>query len=96
MHSLGIVHRDLKLENIMMSSDSDDACAKIADFGLATLLGPTQTAGESYGTLGYTAPEVLKKEQYGAQCDVWSLGCMVYAMMSGHMPFSSREDKELR
>ena len=66
MHSLGIVHRDLKLENIMMSSDSDDACAKIADFGLATLLGPSQTASESYGTLGYTAPEVLKKEQYGA------------------------------
>lgn len=80
----------------MMSSDSDDACAKIADFGLATLLGPTQTASESYGTLGYTAPEVLRKEPYGAMCDVWSLGCMVYAMMSGHMPFSSREDKELR
>jgi serine/threonine protein kinase len=56
------VHRDLKLENIMMSSDGDDACVKIADFGLATLLGPTQTASDPYGTLGYTAPEVLKKD----------------------------------
>lgn len=46
----------------MMSSDDDDACVKIADFGLATLLGPNQTASDPYGTLGYTAPEVLKKD----------------------------------
>ena len=61
LHSFGIVHRDLKLENIMMSSDKDNAVPKVVDFGLAKMMGPSEKADEPFGTLGYVAPEVLKK-----------------------------------
>jgi serine/threonine protein kinase len=55
------MHRDLKLENIMMTDDSDHADAKLADFGLSKFIGPDETADDLYGTLGYVAPEVLMK-----------------------------------
>ncbi len=61
LHNLGIVHRDLKLENIMMSNMTDSAIPKIVDFGLSKIIGPNETATEPFGTLGYVAPEVLKK-----------------------------------
>ena len=64
MHEFGIVHRDLKLENIMMSDSSENAVPKIVDFGLAKIIGPSNTASEPFGTLGYVAPEVLKKQPY--------------------------------
>ena len=87
MHEFGIVHRDLKLENIMMSDSSDSAMPKIVDFGLAKIIGPSNTASEPFGTLGYVAPEVLKKQPYTFSCDVWSLGCIIYALLSGSLPF---------
>jgi len=62
LHSYGIVHRDLKLENIMMRDSTDRAEPVIVDFGLSKIIGPEQTANEPFGTLGYAAPEVLKKQ----------------------------------
>ena len=59
LHEYGIVHRDLKLENIMMTDSTDAACPKIADFGLAKMLAPNQKAIEAFGTIGYLSPEVL-------------------------------------
>ena len=59
LHEYGIVHRDLKLENIMMTDTTDRACPKICDFGLAKMLAPNQKADEKFGTLGYISPEVL-------------------------------------
>ena len=61
LHSYGIIHRDIKLENIMMSDNSDKASPNLVDFGLAKILGPTETTTEPFGTLGYVAPEVLNK-----------------------------------
>jgi len=61
LHGFGIVHRDLKLENIMMSDQTENAMPKIVDFGLAKIIGPSNTASEPFGTLGYVAPEVLLK-----------------------------------
>ena len=61
MHGFGIVHRDLKLENVMMSDSTDKSQPKLVDFGLAKIIGPSETATEPFGTLGYVAPEVLKK-----------------------------------
>ncbi len=95
MHGLGIVHRDLKLENIMMNDCGDKAVPKIVDFGLSKIIGPNETATEPFGTLGYVAPEVLKKQPYTFSCDVWSLGCILYALLSGSLPFDHSEQKEL-
>ena len=94
MHEFGIVHRDLKLENIMMSDSSDTAVPKIVDFGLAKIIGPSNTASEPFGTLGYVAPEVLRKQPYTFSCDVWSLGCIIYALLSGSLPFDHESQKE--
>ena len=94
LHGFGIVHRDLKLENIMMSDQTDHAMPKIVDFGLAKIIGPSNTASEPFGTLGYVAPEVLLKQPYTFSCDVWSLGCIVYALLSGSLPFDHEQPKQ--
>ena len=94
LHDFGIVHRDLKLENIMMSDTSNTAKPKIVDFGLAKIIGPSETADEPFGTLGYVAPEVLKKKPYTFSCDVWSLGCILYALLSGSLPFDHESQRE--
>lgn len=60
LHSFGIVHRDLKLENVMMSDQTDDAIPKIVDFGLSKIIGPNEKAREVFGTVGFIAPEVLQ------------------------------------
>lgn len=94
LHEFGIVHRDLKLENIMMSDTSNLAKPKIVDFGLAKIIGPSETADEPFGTLGYVAPEVLKKKPYTFSCDVWSIGCILYALLSGSLPFDHESQRE--
>ena len=87
LHSFGIIHRDVKLENIMMSDAFDKAMPKLVDFGLSKIIGPTEKSTEPFGTLGYVAPEVLSKEPYGIACDLWSLGCLAFALLSGCLPF---------
>jgi serine/threonine protein kinase len=91
LHSYGIVHRDLKLENVMMSDPSDKAVPKLVDFGLAKIIGPNEKSNEPFGTVGYVAPEVLKKEPYSFSCDIWSLGCITYALLSGSLPYDHEE-----
>jgi len=87
LHSYGIVHRDIKLENVMMSDSTEKSVPKLVDFGLAKIIGPSEKTTEPFGTLGYVAPEVLKKEPYTFSCDLWSLGCIAYALLSGSLPF---------
>jgi serine/threonine protein kinase len=59
MHMYGIVHRDIKLENIMMTDDTELASPKITDFGESAIVGPNEILREICGTVGYIAPEVL-------------------------------------
>ena len=59
LHSYGISHRDLKLENVMMVDDSDNSDLKIVDLGLSKIIGPSEMATDPFGTLAYVAPEVL-------------------------------------
>lgn len=94
LHNYGIVHRDLKLENVMMSDNGETAVPKLVDFGLAKMIGPNEKADEPFGTLGYVAPEVLKKEPYSFSCDLWSYGCIIYALLSGSLPFDHESQKE--
>jgi serine/threonine protein kinase len=87
MHSYGIMHRDLKLENIMMTDTTEKSVPKLVDFGLSKITGPMETANDPFGTVGYAAPEILLKKQYDKSVDIWSLGVITYALISGFLPF---------
>ncbi|XP_072562125.1 serine/threonine-protein kinase PLK3-like [Paramormyrops kingsleyae] len=85
MHGKGIVHRDLKLENLLLTENLQ---LKLADFGLATKLEPLKMRQKCFcGTREYAAPEVWKMEGHGPEADVWALGCIMYAMLVGAYPF---------
>jgi serine/threonine protein kinase len=98
-HARGVLHCDLKPGNILLEILGDDCpdekiSPKIADFGLAKIVGPSEKADEPFGTLGYAAPEVLKKEPYGPACDLWSLGCISHALLCGALPFDHETQRE--
>ena len=95
LHRFGIMHRDLKLENIMMTEEGDKAQPKIVDFGLSKIIGPTEKANEPFGTLGYIAPEILDSRPYSFPADMWSLGCITYSLISGCLPFDHNDEEEL-
>ena len=94
VHSYGIAHRDIKLENIMMVNRTDYSELKLVDFGLSKILGPNETCTEPFGTLSYVAPEVLLQKPYGKNVDLWSLGVIIYVMLSAMLPFDSGDTKE--
>ena len=87
LHAYGIVHRDIKLENIMMTSNSERSVPKLIDMGLAKYLMQGETATEPYGSLGYVAPEIIREKNYSFGCDMWSFGCLTYALLSGSLPY---------
>lgn len=89
MHSMGIMHRDVKIENLRFS-DTKCQTLKLLDFGFAKL-GTSEAARHTVtGTLLYTAPEVFDGV-YGSACDVWSAGVLLYILFAGHAPFDSSD-----
>ncbi|XP_076264850.1 ribosomal protein S6 kinase alpha-5-like isoform X1 [Rhynchophorus ferrugineus] len=96
MHDRGVVHRDLKPENLVFTSDSDDAEIKIIDFGFARLKREKESLHTPCFTLHYAAPEVLRgdPEGYDENCDLWSLGVILYTMLCGKAPFHARSREE--
>jgi serine/threonine protein kinase len=94
LHQHSISHRDLKLENILLS---ESGTAKIADFGLSHHIARDGLLGTPCGSIEYSAPEILRGEHYdGRKVDIWSLGVVLYAMYMGGMPWSSHDPREVR
>lgn len=90
-HSVGVCHRDLKLENVCLEDDSHDADVKLIDFGLSVDVTQVPTLVGAVGTLYYMAPEVWQG-QYDEMCDMWSLGILTYILLDGGPPFEHEDD----
>ena len=95
IHSKKICHRDLKLENFVFDETSDEAQIKLIDFGLSRRHGlGIKRMKTAVGTPYYVAPEVIQRgKSYDAKCDVWSLGVLLYMMLSGRPPFDAETDR---
>ena len=97
-HSLGIVHRDIKPQNLMLQSTRDDWHIKVVDFGMAKRVktkGPKKARNRLTsicGTPQYMAPEIFAEQDYGEKVDVWAIGVVGYILLSGWPPFIDMYD----
>ena len=101
LHSHNIVHRDLKLENILIqeiekskTTGEDLFNIKIIDFGTARIFDNKKKPQSIVGSSYYIAPEVLN-QKYGKECDLWSVGVILYMFIVGHAPFDGCDDEEI-
>ena len=92
-HQKNICHRDLKPENILLDSKNNNSI-KVIDFGTSQKFDPARKMTQTYGTAYYIAPEVLQSE-YNEKCDVWSVGVILYILLSGRPPFDGSDDREI-
>ena len=93
-HSCGVIHRDIKPENFLLSDESDAAELLGCDFGLSVYYRPGQAFSSLVGSAYYVAPEVLRKH-YGPEADIWSLGVVLFILLSGLPPFWGPTEKDI-
>ena len=101
LHENKVIHRDIKLENIMIDGKEKDKStgeelfwAKIIDFGTAKLFEKNKKEKDVVGSSYYIAPEVLK-QNYNEKCDTWSVGVILYMTLVGRAPFDGKDDEEI-
>ena len=87
-HSAGILHRDLKPENIFLD---DNGNVKLGDFGLARAITQHTETGSVVGTVAYLSPELVTRGQADARSDIYSLGVMIFEMLTGRQPFEGEQ-----
>jgi serine/threonine protein kinase len=100
-HAADIVHRDIKPGNVFLHQIRSDEVVKVIDFGIAKLTDPSAASdaqaatvrGMVVGTPAYMAPERMLDQPYDGRADVYSVGVMMYEMLSGHLPFRDDDGK---
>jgi len=89
LHGNRVVHRDLKLENFVITAGG---AVKIIDFGLSARVTPQSKLGDVCGSMAYSPPEIVMQVPYdGTQADIWSLGIVLYALLLGGFPFYAQD-----
>lgn len=86
--------RDIKPENFLLLRENDESIIKLIDFGLAKKFSANELMTTPNGTPYYIAPEVLKGS-YTSQCDTWSMGVVMFIMLSGRPPFGGKNNNEI-
>jgi len=100
MHEKGYLHRDLKPENVLFvqkptESPNDELTVKLIDMGMATQFNPSQPVRGAMGTAGFLAPECCHRVPHSPAMDVWSLGMLLFTMLTGRMPYSHSQIERL-
>lgn len=94
MHDKRVAHRDIKPENLLLSDHKDLNSIKLADFSFAKYVKKKNDCRTLCGTPGYLAPEMLERfPAYDVKCDVWSVGCLLFLLLGGYLPFDDEDDE---
>ncbi|KAL6327045.1 hypothetical protein AAG906_013791 [Vitis piasezkii] len=94
LHQANIIHRDLKPENCLFLDKSEDATLKIMDFGLSSVEEFTDPVVGLFGSIDYVSPEVLSQGKISSASDMWSLGVILYILLSGYPPFIAQSNRQ--
>jgi serine/threonine protein kinase len=101
MHERHVVHRDIKLENLLLDESgsthpNDCGVVKIIDFGFSTIVPPGKKLKVFCGTPSYMSPEIVSRKEYAGFCaDIWAMGVLLYALLCGSFPFRGQNDRDL-
>jgi serine/threonine protein kinase len=96
LHVNNIVHRDIKLENVLMHTDNkDDLTLKITDFGFAKIFDKEELLNDFLGSPLYMAPEIVQKKSYNSAVDIWAAGVLLHILLVGAPPFIATTKKEI-
>ena len=90
------INRDIKAENILVSSSGDDRVFKLGDFGFSKREATPNCLTTLCGSISYVAPEVLLKRPYGVKCDVWSTGVLAFVLLGGYQPFHGENEDDVK
>ncbi|XP_020539993.1 serine/threonine-protein kinase ATG1c isoform X1 [Jatropha curcas] len=90
-----LIHRDLKPQNLLLSTNDSNAVLKIADFGFARSLQPRGLAETLCGSPLYMAPEIMQLQKYDAKADLWSVGAILFQLVTGKTPFTGNNQIQL-